>query len=316
MATYDQSKLTAGNGGSTLLPRSVSDEIWKESFATAVVPSLAKSHPMIIGENVIPVLTKRPAASVVGELGNKPDSQIEVGAKSIKPIKAVVGLEFSMETLQSNPANVLDIISEELSGALARQIDLAVLHGRQASDGQQLSGDPEYINQTTNRVELVSLAENKPDPAKADAALWDGYNLVVGGDKPRDFTGFGLDPRMVALLANARDKEGRRINPEIPMGGSVTSYAGQPVAVSRSVSGQMDASADTKVRGFGGDWNALRFGRALDIGLKRIEYGDPFGNGDLQRRNAVAFMTEVIFGWAILDKDAFVAYEDKTNEAA
>lgn len=310
MATYTNETLTGGAGGSALLPRSVSNDIWKQALDTAIVPTLAKSHPVIIGENIIPVLTKRPSASIVGELGNKPDSELEVGAKSIKPIKAVVGLEFSMETVESNPANILDMMSEELSQALARQIDLAVLHGRQASDGAALSGSPEYINQTTNRVELTALTGGKPDPALADAALWDGYNLVVGGDKPHNFTGFGMDPRFVSLLANARDKEGRRLNPEIPMGGSVTNYAGQSVAVSRTISGQTDASADTKVRAFGGDWEALRFGRALDINLKRIEYGDPFGNGDLQRRNAVAFLSEVIFGWAILDPTAFVAYEE------
>jgi len=91
-----------------------------------------------------------------------------------------------------------------------------------------------------------------------------------------------------------------------------TAYAGQPVAVSKTVSGQVDASTDTKVRGFGGDWDALKFGYALDIFTKKIEYGDPFGNGDLQRRNSVAYLTEVIFGWAIMDTTAFVAYEDVT----
>lgn len=303
MATLDAAALTGGTGGTALLPRAVSDEIWKEATAASIVPSLAKQHPVILGENIIPVLTKRPSASIVGEGANKPDSELEVGAKSIKPIKAVVGLEFTMETLQQNPANVLDIMSEELSGALARQIDLAILHGRQASDGEALSGSPEFINQTANRITVSG------DAAKADGELWEGYGLIVGGAKARDFTGFAMDPRLVAGLANARDGQGRRLNPEIPMGGGLTNYAGQPVAVSRSVSGQMDASKDTNVRAFGGDWNALRFGRALDIAVKKIEYGDPFGNGDLQRRNTVAFLTEVIFGWAILDKDAFVAYE-------
>lgn len=308
MATYTQETLTGGQGGSALLPRSVSDEIWKSALAESVVPSLAKAHPIIIGENIIPVLSKRPSASIVGELGDKPDSELEVGAKSIKPIKAVVGLEFSMETIETNPANILDLMGEEMSSALSRQIDLAVLHGRQAVNGAQLSGVTEWVTQTGNSIELAAGSNGRPDPALVDAALWDGYDSVVGGDVPHNFTGFGMDPRLVSLLANARDKEGRRLNPEIPMGGTVTSYSGQPVAVSRSISGQMDGSADTGVRGIGGDWDALRFGHALDISLKRIEYGDPFGNGDLQRRNAVAFLTEVIFGWAILDPDAFVTF--------
>lgn len=303
MATKTAEDLLAGAGGTKLLPRSVSDEIWKEATAQAIVPTLAKSHPIIIGENIIPMLTKRPAASIVGELENKPDSQMEVGAKSIKPIKAVVGLEFSMETIIQNPTGVLDLMAEELSEALARQVDLAVLHGRQAANGAALSGDPEYLNKTTNRVKMTL------DPAKADAELWEGYNLVVGGDTPHNFTGFGMDPRFVGLIANARDKEGRRLNPDIPMGGTMTSYAGQPVAISRAISGQVDASTDTEVRGFAGDWEQLRFGRALDIPVKTIEYGDPFGNGDLQRRNAVAYMAECIFGWGVMDLDAFVAYE-------
>ena len=172
MATLTTNELLAGAGGQSLLPRSVSDEIWKEALDQAIVPSLAKTHPIILGENIIPVLTKRPAASIVGELGNKPDSELEVGAKNMKPIKAVVGLEFSMETLLQNPANLLDLLSAEMSGALARQIDLAVFHGREASTGNQISGDIEYLAQTTNAVELS--ADN------TDASLWEGYGLVVG----------------------------------------------------------------------------------------------------------------------------------------
>lgn len=304
MATITEQTLL-GDGGKGLLPRSVSNEIWKEATAEAIVPSLAKAHPVILGENLIPVLTKRPAASIIGEGENKVDSKLEVGAKSIKPIKAEVGLEFTMETIIKNPAGVLDLMAAEMSAALARQIDLAVLHGRQASDGKALSGDPEFLAQTTNTIVLSGK------PESVDQEFWDGYNLVVDGEKPHGFNGFALDPRLVGQIANARDKEGRRLHPEIPMGGTTANYSGQSVRVSRSVSGQVDASKDTNIRGFGGDWEALRFGRALDIGLKRIEYGDPYGNGDLQRRNAVAFMAEVIFGWGILDLSSFVKYEVK-----
>lgn len=303
MATYTSALLTAGEGGDQLLPRNMTDDIWKEATAQAIVPTLAKATPVIIGENITPVLNKRPAASIVGEGGNKPDSELEVGSKSFRPIKAVVGLEFTMEALIQNPANVLDTIGEELSGSLARQIDLAVLHGRQASDGAELTGVTEFLNQTTNRVALTD------DPANADAALWEGYDLVVSGDKPHNFTGFALDPRFTSKIANARDGAGRRLNPEIQMGQGLTSYSGQPTVISRSVSGQVDASADTRVRGFAGDWESLRFGRALDIRMKRIEYGDPFGNGDLQRRNVVAFLSEVIFGWTIMDLSAFAAFD-------
>lgn len=307
MATHTAETLVAGEGGKALLPRSVSDEIWKAATAQAIVPSLAKATPVILGENITPVLNKRPAASIVGELGNKPDSDLEMGAKSFRPIKAVVGLEFSMETMIQNPANVLDTIQEEFAGALARQIDLAVLHGRQASDGAELSGAPEYINQTAIRLPLVN------NPKAPDPTLWEGYGHIVSGDVARNFTGFAFDPRFTWKLARSTDTQGRMLHPEVNMGEGISTYAGQPVVTSRTVSGQVDASTDTGVRVFGGDWEALRFGRALDIPMKRIEYGDPFGNGDLQRRNAVAFLAEVVFGWVILDKDAFFALDDASE---
>ena len=303
MATKTIASLAGGVGGSNLLPREVSADIWKNATAQSIIPTLAKSQPMILGENVFPTVTKRPSASIVGEGGNKPDSDLEVGSKIVKPIKAVVGLEFTMEAIMTNSAGVLGLLQSELGAAISRQIDLAVLHGRQASNGLALTSGHEYINQTANRVELTT-------GANADAELWAGYGLVVNGTNGNDFSGFALDPRLVYSLATARGTDGKRLNPDIQMGSAVTSYAGQPVAVSKTVSGQVDASLDTKVRGFGGDWDALKFGYALDIFTKKIEYGDPFGNGDLQRRNSVAYLTEVIFGWAIMDSTAFVAYED------
>lgn len=282
----------------TLVPRSVSEDVWKVALSEAVVPQLAKATPVILGDNVVPTVTKRPAASIVGEGANKPSSEFQLGAKSFRPIKAVVGVEFSMEAVESNPAGVLDTLAEELSGALSRQIDLAVIHGRQASDGKQLAGQ-EYLTQTTNSIEIAA-------PEDVDAALWDGYGLVTGAG--HTFSGFAADPRLSALMASARDKEGRRLNQDISMGGGVGSYAGLPVAVSQTVSGRADASTDAGVYAIGGDFSAVRFGRALDIPLRKIEFGDPLGNGDLQRRNMVAFMAEALFGWAILDHGAFVQY--------
>jgi len=303
MATKTVATLTAGAGGTNLLPRAVSTEIWKTANAQSVVPALSTAAPIILGENVFPTVTKRPAASIVGEGANKPGSDLELGAKVIRPIKAVVGLEFTMEAVLTNPSGVLGLLQTELGSALARQVDLAVLHGRQASDGALLSGGNAFVSQTTNRVELTTTVAS-------DAELWAGYGLVVNGATGSDFTGFAMDPRFLFSLASARKADGTRLNPDMQMGSAVTSYAGQPTAVSKTVSGQVDAAADTKVRAFGGNWDALKFGYVLDIPIRKIEYGDPLGNGDLQRRNAVAYLAEVMFGWAIMDLSAFVAYED------
>ena len=305
MATQNINSLVGGAGGQDTLPRNLSQEIWKDALEEAVVPRLSKAHPVILGENTIPTLTKRPAAAIIGEGENKKQSDMQIGSKSFRPIKAVVGMEFTMEAIETNPVNVLEQIGAEAAGALARQIDLAVLHGRQAIDGGQLSGQ-DYITQTAHEIEL-------PAPELVDQAMWEGYGLVNEADG--NFDGFAADPRFAAYIANARDKEGRRLYPEINMGGQgISSFAGLPVAVSKTVSGRVDASEDTDILAIGGDWSQVRFGRALDIPLRRIEYGDPLGNGDLQRRNSVAFIAEIMFGWTVMKDDAFVKYV-KPSEA-
>lgn len=295
--------VSAGAGGSNLLPKNVASDIWKKATAQSIVPTLSTNTPMILGENTFPTLTKRPAASIVGEGQQKPQSQIEVGSKTVKPIKAVVGLEFTMEAIMTNPAGVLGLMGDEMAGALARQIDLAVIHKRQASDGATLTSGVESIVDTTNPVvELPATVGADPDPI-----LWEGYNTVVDGTG-NNFTGFAVDPRLTYVLATARDENGRRLNPDINMGSQVSSYSGQPMVNSKTVGGDVDASTDTGIRAIGGDWDALKFGYVLNIPVKKIEYGDPFDNGDLQARNCVAYMAEVIFGWAIMDLSAFVVY--------
>ena len=295
--------IVGGSGGGQLLPKSVSQEWWKKATANSIIPSLSKSTPVILGDNVIPVLTKRPSASVIGELQNKSDSDLEAGAVNFRTIKAIVGLEFSMETVLTNPAGILDIIGEEMSNALARQIDAAVIHNRQSSNGATLTGGTTGITTNALEVELPATAGVDIDPL-----LWQGYNKVVD-ESGNNFTGFAVDPRLTYVLATARDDQGRRLNPDINMGQTVTSYSGQPMVNSKTVGGDVDGGTDTGIRAIGGDWDALRFGYAHQIGLRKIEFGDPFGNGDLQRRNAVAYLMEVIFGWAILDANAFVVYK-------
>lgn len=296
--------LANGTGGANLLPRQVASDIWKAATAQSLIPNLSKNTPLILGDNTFPVLTKRPSASIVGEGGNKVDSVLEVGSKTVRPIKAVVGLEFTMEAVMTDPARVLDLLGTELSGALARQIDLAVFHKIDATSGSAISG-VEALSETTNIQALDTVPA--ANLGGYDKLIWDGYGQVIEGEF--DFTGFAFDPRLVYNLSTARDVNGNRRHPELSMvNQGLTSFEGQPTGISKTVSGQVDGNDDTGIRGFGGDWDALKFGYVLDIPVRKIEYGDPFGNGDLQRRNSVAFLAEVIFGWAIMDLNAFVQY--------
>ena len=74
MATQNHAALVGGTGGTNLLPKSVSTKIWSKAEAQSIIPTLATSEPLILGENVFPTLSKRPAASIVGEGQPKPQS--------------------------------------------------------------------------------------------------------------------------------------------------------------------------------------------------------------------------------------------------
>jgi hypothetical protein len=100
------------------------------------------------------------------------------------------------------------------------------------------------------------------------------------------------------------------LNENIGIGGNISSYRGLNAASSFAVGGDVDGSADTKVRAFLGDWTALQWGYMDGIVLERIEYGDPFGTGDLKRLNMVGFRAEAFFGYAIMDLNAFAVVED------
>ncbi len=302
MATLTNDTVLGGAGGTNLLPRAISADIWKKATVASIVPDLATTSPIIIGDNVFPEVTKRPAATIVGEGGNKKDSQLELGAKTIKPIKAQVGLEFTLEAITSNPVGVLGLLQDELSTALARQIDLAVLHKKVADTGADITVGGDIALDTVQAVELGTVDA-------VDSDIETGYGLVTTAGY--DFTGIAFDPKFVARLRKAvNTKNGLKYHPELGFGSQVTSFGGLTARVSKTVSGQVDAVGDTNVRAVAGDFNALKFGYALNIPVKKIEYGDPFGNGDLQRRNSIAYLAEVIFGWAVMDPTAFVAFTE------
>lgn len=306
MATTDTAALVGGAGGTNLLPKNVTQEIWKKATATSIIPTLAASTPIILGDNVFPTLTQRPAASIIGEGAQKPASKLEVGAKTIKPIKAVVGLEFTMEAINTNPVGVLGLMQTELADALARQIDLAILHKLQASTGTAITSGDVALAASTNAVELA-------DVNKIDSEIEQGYSLVT--DAGYDFSGWAMDPKFVARLRQSvNPKNGTKYHPELGFGSQVTSFGGVTTRVSKTVSGQADACPDTAVRAIAGDFAALKFGYALNIPVTKIPYGDPFGNGDLAGRNCVGYLAEVIFGWAVMDPTAFVVFKDATAD--
>ena len=61
----------------------------------------------------------------------------------------------------------------------------------------------------------------------------------------------------------------------------------------------------TNVLAIMGDFSLIRWGFVRDIMAEVIEFGDPDGQGDLKRYNQIAFRTEAVLAWAVIDPAAF-----------
>ncbi|GAA4923418.1 phage major capsid protein [Nesterenkonia rhizosphaerae] len=288
-----------------LLPKKMSNKIWDIARENSVVPSLTTQEPVIIGDNIIPTIEEKPRASMIGEGQRKRSSDLRFGSETLFRGKAVVLTEVSLETTLANPVETLRIIQESFGSALATQIDLAILHNRDALTGEQISQDANCIADTTQRVVLSEDVNRVKKDINAASALVASHSLVPNG--------VALDPAMIARMVEAENPQtGAELYPNLNIGATNAGLVnGLRSAVGDSVSGRTyDDSEDSGIRGVVGRWDAVRWGKTATISMKKIEYGDPTGNGDLQARNYVAFMSEILFGWRVLDVNkAFAAIE-------
>ena len=296
---------------SGLLPASYAKQIITKATEQSVVSTLAQQTPVQLrGTDAIAVQSGYINAGVVAEGAAKPVGNTDYQVKFIKPIKVASIAIVSKELARLNPAGVYDNIQQDLTNAIQRSLDLAVLHGLDAKTGAAITGANPAVAATTNSVELGTSAVAAGGLAQD---LITGYNEVVGGDGVfTNFNGFAADPRFRGQLMGAVDTQGRPIfQQSVNLAQPVDSVLGLPTAYGRAVSGQIGASTDKNVRAIGGDWSALRYGFAEEITLSTSTEATIVDGGttyNLFQQNMVAILAEAIFGWVVLDENAFVKY--------
>ena len=112
--------------------------------------------------------------------------------------------------------------------------------------------------------------------------------------------GFSADLRKVRVPST-----GMRLYPEIPLNLNVGNFDGIPAATSGTVNGKL-ATAPTKVLAIMGDFSLIKWGMVRDMWSEIIEFGDPDGTGyDLKAYNQIAYRTEAVYAYAILDSAGF-----------
>lgn len=296
------------DGHTVPLPQNFAPTLMKQAFENSVIAPLSASEPLPIGvDTVIPQYDGGIEAGVVGEGEAKPVSDAAMSYKTLKPIKLATIVVVSKEAAAVNPTQMLTYVQNDMRNAITRAVDFGILYGKSAKTGVEIA-DVEYVNKTTNRVELTAT-DLVPQ-------ILAGYDLAGLKSDPTGFT-FDTSFRTKVSLATQQDGSGgtgaSRVLPNLSAV-NVSNVAGLPATYGRVVSGRVGTNADTKVKGFVGDWSKVRWGYAEQITMTSSDQAtivDGATTYHLFQQNLKAFLVEAIVGWTITDTQAFAAYEDK-----
>lgn len=305
------------------LPKHLAAGIWSKASTGSTIAALSGSEPQQFGETQIMTFTTRPKAQFVAEGAQKSGTDPGFSTKTVVPRKAQVTMRFNEEVQWADEdyqLGVLSLLSEEISAALSRALDLGVYHAINPLTGVALSGSPAKILDTTNVVEILDGTGGDANLG-ADIEVETAAGLVISdGFVPN---GIALDPSYAWTLATARYTDGRKKYPDLGFGTAITSFEGLNASVSSTVSAPEATitdgayeSSNPNVKAILGDFAQLRWGVQRNIPVEKIVYGDPDGLGDLKRSNQIALRGEVVFGWAIMDLGAFAVIKNATDEGS
>lgn len=304
------------------LPKHLAAGIWKKASTGSTVAALSGSEPQQFGDTQLMTFTQRPKAQFVGEGSQKAASTVGFGTKTITPKKVQVTLRFNEEVQYADEdyqLGVLTELSNSIGEALARALDLGVYHAINPLTGVALSGSPAKVLDTTNVVEVLDGTSGNANKG-ADMEVEAAAGLVIAdGFIPN---GIALDPSYAWTLATARYQDGRKKYPDLGFGTAISTFEGLNASVSSTVSapeatigGGAYATTNPNVKAILGDFAQIRWGVQRQIGVQKLTAGDPDGDGDLARLNQIALRGEVIYGWAIMDTDAFTVIKNAVDES-
>lgn len=275
--------------------------IWKKNIKGGIIGRLTPDDPQImVGSTDFFTFTGTPKAELVGEAANKSSMDGTPAKVTSKTYKVQLTYRFSDEvrwTDEEYRLRLMEALAGNIATGVSRAVDLVAIHGINPLTGSVAGSVTDYITKSGNGHVINSTTATPEVDLDAAAAALQGSGYVA--------TGIALDPVYAGILARTKKANGDRVFPELGLGFNVERIAGLEAAVSNTVSGTAETGVASGVGGIMADWSAFKWGIARNVPLHLIEYGDPDGAGDLQRTNQIAIRAEVVFGFAILDDDAF-----------
>ena len=277
------------------LPAEVTRAIINKVGNTSTIAALSPSTPQLFLNEDYVVFNGAAETEVVAEGQTKSSYEQTASYITGKKFKVQCTTRVTEELKWADEDNRLEIISsiqEDQTKAIARALDYVIYHAIDPKSGTNLSG---YDALTAN---AVAVTDSGDDIANVDA-LADAVNEY-------EINGVALSRTWASRLRKLRvPATGMRFYPEIPINLAAGTLDGIPAATSTTVDG-VKATTATKVLGIMGDYSLIKWGMIRDIWAEVIQYGDPDQTGvDLKAHNQIAYRTEAMFSYAVLDPNAF-----------
>lgn len=277
------------------LPVEVTQAIINKVGNTSTIAALSPSTPQLFLNEDYIVFNGAAEAEVVAEGQEKSSYEQTASCITGKKFKVQCTTRVTEELKWADEDNRLEIISsiqEDQTKAIARALDYVIYHAIDPKSGTALSG------YTALTADATSVTDSGDDIANVDA-LADAVNEY-------EINGVALSRTWASRLRKLRvPATGMRFYPEIPINLAAGTLDGIPAATSTTVDGKK-AMPSTKVLGIMGDYSLIKWGMIRDIWAEVIQYGDPDQTGvDLKAHNQIAYRTEAMFSYAVLDPKAF-----------
>nr|WP_314638670.1 phage major capsid protein [uncultured Olsenella sp.] len=262
---------------------------------TSTIAALSPSTPQKFSDTTYIVFNPTSEAEVIAEGAKKGSYDIDRTPVVAKRVKVVTTTRVSDELKWADEDNQLEIISNiiaDQTAAIGRALDYVVYHAINPKTGQTL---PDYTSLVSQASSVVATESGSADIDSLAEKLVD-----------YDINGIALSRLFASELRKLRvPSTGMRLYPEIPLSLNVGNLDGIPAATSGTVNGRK-ASVATNVKAVMGDFNAIKWGMVRDMASEVIEFGDPDNTGhDLKGYNQVAYRTEAVLAYAVLDPKAF-----------
>lgn len=276
------------------LPKDVAVGIVNKASDASTIAALSPSTPMLFRDQDYMVFNPTAEAEVVEEGAQKGAYEVSTSPVTAKRVKLQTTTRVTSELEwadEDNRTQIIESIVADQAAAFARALDYVAYHAINPKDGTALSG---YTALSGTATQVTSTG----DAVKDIDAIVDAIAATY------DVNGIALSKTFAAQLRKVRvPSTGQRLYPEIPMNLQAGTIEGIKAATSGTVSGAL-AKTPTKVLAFAGDFSVIKWGLVRDMTAQVIPYGDPDGAGDLQRTNQIAYRTEGVYGFAVLDPKA------------